>query len=425
MRIDAFYHSIENSFNGLRLVVTAYNKREDTYFDYMRIYEDGHRECRNLYLSCCGGYSVTFPGAYARSSWGERNSIGRYIQEEWNECNYAYIGHESRANDHSEDINLILRKYPEFIYTLKKWRGKYYYLTRDLNKIFEASQIWIKHKEVEFMLGSGLDNLVFSVGFWKLTEKKRKELVKRAIQSVFFKSLTLRQLQNVVKYDMSLEEFKDYENFKRKSYGAVVSVDTYRYLQKKKLLNYDSCNMYIDYRKMAKSAGHNLKEDYWNHPKNLENAHSKVLAEVNAIEAVKEAQRLAQLRIDNPDEFCKLDKIAEKLSVFNFLIGDYEILVTSDLNEWQRQADVLHQCIIRCAYYKKVARGEEILVFIKKSGLPIATAEILSGNRIGQFYADECSGRPEGSRPSQEVRDMLNAWLLDKPDLLEYSKETV
>jgi hypothetical protein len=414
MRIDAFYHSIENSFNGLRLVITAYNKREDTYFDYMRIYEDGHRECRNLYLSCCGGYSVTFPGAYARSIYGERNN-GRYIQEEWNECNYNHVGHESRGNDHSEDINVILRKYPEFIYTLKKWRGKYYYIANDLSKIVEALRIWIKHKEVEFMLGSGLDNLVFSVGFWKLTEKKRKELVKRAIQNVFFKGLTLRQLQNIVKHDMTLEEFEDYE--KGKCYSAVMSVDTYRYLQKKKLLNYDGYNLYMDYRKMAKSAGHNLKEDYWNHPANLEKAHVKVLAEVNA-------QRIAQLRIDNPDEFCKLDKIAEKLSVFNSLIGNYEILITSDLNEWQRQADTLHQCIIRCAYYKKVARGEEILVFIKKSGLPIATAEILPGNRIGQFYANECSGRPEGSRPSQEVRDILNAWLLDKPDLLEYSKET-
>ena len=423
MRIDAFYHSIENSFNGLRLVITAYNKKVDTYFDYMRIYEDDHRECRNLYLSYCGGYSVTFPGTCARAMYGDRNN-GYYVQEEWDECNYTYVGYESRANDHSEDINIIFKTYPEFVYTLKKWRGKYYYITRDLNKIFEALQIWIKHKEVEFMLGNGLDNLVFSVGFWKLTEKKRKELVKRAIQSVFFKGLTLRQLQNVVKYDMSLEEFEDYEKFKGKCYSAVMSVDTYRYLQKKKLLNYDGYNMYMDYRKMAKSAGHNLKEDYWNRPANLEKAHAKVLAEANAIEAVKEAQRLAQLRIDNPGEFGNFDKITEKLSVFNSLIGNYEILITSDLNEWQRQADTLHQCIIRCAYYKKVARGEEILVFIKKSGLPIATAEILPGNRIGQFYANECSGRPEGSRPSQEVRGILNAWLLDKPDLLEYSKET-
>lgn len=423
MRVDAFYHSIENSFNGLRLVVTAYNKKIDAYFDYMRIYEDGHRECRNLYLSYYGGYSVTFPGACARSCWGERNN-GHYVQEEWTECNYSYVGYESRHNDHSEDINAILREYPEFAYTLKKWRGKYYCLTKDLNRIFEALQIWIRHREVEFMLGNGLDNLVFSVGFWKLTEEKRKELVKRAVQSEFLKRLTLRQLQNIVKYDMSLEEFEDYEKFKNKCNPAVMSVDSYRYLQKKKLLNYDGYNLYRDYRKMAKSAGHNLKEDYWNHPANLEQAHSKVLAENNALEAVKEAQRLTQLRIDNPGEFGNLDKIAKKLSVFNSLIGNYEILITSDLSEWQRQADALHQCIIRCAYYKRVARGEEILVFIRKTGLPIATAEILSGNRIGQFYADECSGRPEGSRPSQEVKDILNAWLLDKPDLLEYSKET-
>ena len=39
MRVDSYYHSIENYFGELRLVSTAYNKKVDTYLDYMRTYE--------------------------------------------------------------------------------------------------------------------------------------------------------------------------------------------------------------------------------------------------------------------------------------------------------------------------------------------------------------------------------------------------
>ena len=61
MRIDSYSYHIENYFGELRLVVTAYNEKEDTHLDYMRIYESGRTECRNLYRSCYSGYSITFP----------------------------------------------------------------------------------------------------------------------------------------------------------------------------------------------------------------------------------------------------------------------------------------------------------------------------------------------------------------------------
>ena len=44
-------------------------------------------------------------------------------------------------------------------------------------------------------------------------------------------------------------------------------------------------------------------------------------------------------------------------------------------------------------------------------------------NRIGQFYADEQSGTPEGSKPSKEVQNIFTTWLSDKPDLLKHVKK--
>ena len=95
------------------------------------------------------------------------------------------------------------------------------------------------------------------------------------------------------------------------------------------------------------------------------------------------------------------------------------------MQEWVKQAKALHQCIVRCSYYKKMANQEEILVFIQKDGIPVATAELFAKNRIGQFYADEHSGTPEGSKPSEEVQHVFTTWLRDKPDLLKHVKKHV
>ena len=177
MRIDSYSHHIENYFGELRLVVTAYNKRLDQYFDFFRVYESGKKECRNLYLSCYGGYSITYPGAYARSDYGDRRGE-YYTEEEWGECNINHVGWEQRVTDHSGDIHQILKKYPDFMYTLKKWRGERYYITCNLPKIFAALQVWKEHPEAEYLFALHCDNIAFSKTFWKLSEKKRREISK-------------------------------------------------------------------------------------------------------------------------------------------------------------------------------------------------------------------------------------------------------
>lgn len=60
-----------------------------------------------------------------------------------------------------------------------------------------------------------------------------------------------------------------------------------------------------------------------------------------------------------------------------------------------------------------------------KDEIPVATAELFAKNRIGQFYADEHSGTPEGSKPSEEVQHVFTTWLRDKPDLLKHVKKHV
>ena len=425
MRIDSYSHYIENYFGELRLVVTAYNEKVDTYLDYMRTYESGRTECRNLYRSCYGGYSITFPGAYARSDYGDRRD-GRYIVEEWNDCNCNYVGREQRATDHSGDMHQILKKYPDFVYTLKKWRGERYYITCNLPKIFAALQVWKEHPESEYLFALHCDNIAFSKSFWKLSEKKRREISKWILQNKENAAgYTLRQVQNIIKYKMTMDEFNDYEAFKSSCYTAAMAVPVYRYFKRKGYAGHSMWSLYCDYRKMAKAAGHNIRQEYWAFPSDLEKAHAKVLRECNAIEEARKAEERKRLAEQEKAVFENLKKICEVLRSFGGVYGGYEIIFTDNMQEWEKQAKALHQCIVRCSYYKKMANQEEILVFIQKDGIPVATAELFTENRIGQFYADEQSGTPEGSKPSKEVQNIFTTWLSDKPDLLKHVKKHV
>ena len=423
MRIDSYSHAIENYFGELRLVVTAYNKRLDQYFDFFRVYESGKKECRNLYLSCYGGYSITYPGAYARSEYGDRRGK-YYTEEEWGECNINHVGWEQRVTDHSGDIHQILKKYPDFVYTLKKWRGERYYITCNLPKIFAALQVWKEHPEAEYLFALHCDNIAFSKSFWKLSEKKRREISKWILQHNAG-GYTLRQIQNIIKYKMTMNEFRDYENFKDECYTAAMGVPVYRYFKRKGYAGHSMWATYCDYRKMAKSAGHNIRQEYWAFPSDLEKAHAKVLRECDAIAEARKIAEKKRLAALEKNMFENLKKVCEVLQSFGGVYGGYEIIFTDNMQEWEKQAKALHQCIVRCSYYKKMANQEEILVFIQKDGVPVATAELFEKNRIGQFYADEHSGTPEGSKPSEEVQHVFTTWLRDKPDLLKHVKKHV
>ena len=425
MRIDGYSHYIENYFGELRLVVTAYNKRLDQYFDFFRVYESGKKECRNLYLSCYGGYSITYPGAYARSDYGDRRGE-YYTEEEWGECNIYHVGWEQRVTDHSGDIHQILKKYPDFVYTLKKWRGERYYITCNLPKIFAALQVWKEHPEAEYLFALHCDNIAFSKSFWKLSEKKRREISKWILQNKENAAgYTLRQVQNIIKYKMTMDEFNDYEAFKSSCYTAAMGVPVYRYFKRKGYAGHSMWATYCDYRKMAKSAGHNIRQEYWSFPSDLNKAHAKVLRECNAIAEARKIAEKKRLAAIEKNMFENLKKACEVLQSFGGVYGGYEIIFTDNMQEWEKQAKALHQCIVQCSYYKKMANQEEILVFIQKDGVPVATAELFAKNRIGQFYADEYSGTPEGSKPSKEVQNIFTTWLSDKPDLLQHVKKHV
>ena len=86
--------------------------------------------------------------------------------------------------------------------------------------------------------------------------------------------------------------------------------------------------------------------------------------------------------------------------------------VPQDTDIVDRHAKALHQCLVYADYIGKMARQKCLLVFIADSaGKPVATAEILPGGKLGQFYADELGRNYNKMKPSADAENALSKWL--------------
>ena len=96
-------------------------------------------------------------------------------------------------------------------------------------------------------------------------------------------------------------------------------------------------NLYEDYKGLLKQTEHNIKEPYWKYPKDLRGFHNKVLEEVNLIKRNKEKAK-----------FEGLTKALKRYIKFNQTVDGYAIFFSTQQDEWYKQAEKLHQCIVRC-----------------------------------------------------------------------------
>ena len=110
-----------------------------------------------------------------------------------------------------------------------------------------------------------------------------------------------------------------------------------------------------------------------------------------------------------------IKKIEKKYGFKDTEIDGYHIFVSASLDVWEKQADCLHQCILKAGYRDKMFNQKSVIVFIQKNGTPQATAEISNdGKKIIQFYADEFDRN--NCLPSEEIKAAFQKWLnLKKP----------
>lgn len=381
----------------LKRIVTAVcnTKTFHKAFDVFKQDETGKCEGRNIYYNTYCGYMVAFPGDKNNSYYFGR--VGDlYETEPWGDT--KKLPFHSCLLD-SQEKDLIIGVYPEFKYTLEKAGS----LTKE--ETIEALVIWKDHKEVELLLAAGLKNLVYNRLFFKLTPEKTKQVITWcAKHKDVAKNYSLKEILFIIANDLTLEEFKSFKEFKSHCYTGSLSYKDYLYLKNLTGSAMNNLRFYRDYKLLCRQAGHNFKDKYWREPKDLLQAHAKVLAEVDKIKKTEE-----QIRLDKQQEL--YFKAVKKFQQSAKEIDGYTIYVPDSLSDWSLQAETLHQCILRCGYQDRVINKKELLVFIRKGRKPIATAQIfLKSLQLGQFYSDE---RAKNIYPSKKVRDVFNLWFAE------------
>ena len=386
----------------------------------------GEAFSQNLYTSMWGSYAVAFPGLPInpnRNSYWYSEAIA---EEEGFSADRArrLIGDSDPITQAEKDM--ICDLYPDFIYMFQKWNFK------SKREVMDKLIIWLEHKELEFVLQAGFEYVGMNKNFWRLTEENRRATCLFMRQNPQFKNLTLQELRQAMKAD-SPKEYGEYlmavpsyhRSTNNRAWYPAISYQDYKYLLKvqkktkkpKGLTNSmwfnELMGEYQDYMHMLYRSEHDSKDEYWLYPSDLHAFHEKLVEEERL---KREAEELAE-KLRREEEMRKkqalLKAISKKYKGLDKIVDGYSIFITSDFEEWKRQAEKLHQCIVAAGYYQKMADQKSTIVFIQKDGEPMATAEISQAGKILQFYANELDRND--CKPSEEIQTAFNKWLDNIP----------
>lgn len=404
------------------------DKRHGNEFYSVDVYkesDDGEAWSQNLYTSMWGSYAVAFPGLPRndnKNSWYYDSSIA---EEEgfYSIDGLRKVGWSDDVTP--EELELVCSFYPDFIYVCKKYSFK------DKRDLMEKLRAWIPHHEVELILAAGFEKVAVSKSFWRLTEKNRKAVCIFIRKNPQFKDLSLREIREAMKadspvdYAQYLNDIPSYHRSKNsRAWYPCISYEDYKYLKKqyKKFKSsyndYDHAfnqlmNIYNDYIRMLFRSEHDHTDLYWRYPSDIAEFHNR-LEEEERVKA--EAERLAREKEEakkNAIRTKALKQIEKKFQEFNGNVDGYSLFVTSNYDEWKKQAEALEQCICAAGYYQGMADGRYTLVFIQKDGIPQATAQIMPDGKVNQFYADERDRK--NCLPSPEIKAAFNKWFETVP----------
>lgn len=356
-----------------------------------REFEDGKKQVRKLCYVPISGYMIDDrePSTWCKPvlecralSRGE-NVYGSYLTD--------------------SEVETIINVHPEFRYTLKKAGNV------NCAKAMLLLQQWLKDRKVELLVGAHYDRLALNRSFIRYGKDRRMAILKFVRENAGSENWPITK----IKFVMNGHTEKEYDEWKsfKDNYGKPFSYESYKYLISRKIKKCD-LGLYRDYIAMVKECGHNLKDKYWYAPKNLKKAHDKVMKEV---ELVREAKRKLMVEKACQEEEKKKIVFHRFGMKFNDLVvkqGCLMAYVPDDTENVSRHAKVLHQCLVTADYIGKMAKQKIVLVFIVgKNGNPVATAEILPGGKIGQFYGNELHHDSSKMKPGPDAVKLLDKWL--------------
>ncbi len=389
----------------VRIVKAVYDRANRPYseIDVYKETEDGEFFVRNLYTSMYAGYCVAFPG-YKRNE-----SRGWYYDptiveepDEWKQIDkplhLTVFDYVSPA-----DKNLVVLYHYDFKYLMNK------YELRLKAELMEKLRMWKKHPEIELMLAAGFERLAMNGNLYRMKKENRKKIMNFCRNNPDCNDFTLLEIQQCIKAS-NLEDMKNYiKHFSKWERENDYTMEDFKYMAKKKLLNGAGKNLYYDYKRLLRNSPHDEDSDYWKYPANLEKRHAKLVAEEQRRRELEDKKKREKEAKKYSLKTCNFQKVVKRYQKYNAEVDGYQIYFSNDYNDWCKQADTLHQCIVAAKYMDSVANKRCLIAFIRKDGEPIATAEIKPGKELGQFYANELDR--DNCLPTEEVRAVFSKWL--------------
>ena len=375
-------------------IIPGLKKGEQTNFDCYKQYETSPDVCRNLYRNYHNYLMVEFPKETVYNYRTKRHVKRGY--DEWDEvtCN---VNIDTTFYPTEREKKIICDKYPAFRYVLNKWSG-----TR--SQTMAVLKVWKEHPEIELPLSLGYYDVCFSKSFYTMKKEDLKKCYKYMNKNREL-NLSISDLKILIKHG---EEVADMYFRAKEIMEHRVKMCELKWIlnQYDKYYKDDSYALRTDmneYKELCKYFNKDMKDEYWSHPKNLKERVSELRVQRENIRKLEEAAELKK-------KMTRYKRVIKQFDGWDKVINGYSIIIPKTVEQWQKQASVLHQCIIRMNYMDHVNKNY-VLFFILKDDTPIATCEVtnLLEKKIGQFYGDEFDR--SNCLPTPEVRNAMLKYL--------------
>lgn len=393
-----------------KLVLILKNYWKDEELDIVKLYQDGKMLGRNITCSDIAGWVYWSP---KDKYYSEPYGVDDWWEITTNSCSLLYYGKSTTL--YTEQAKLFENS--EFKYTFKALTTNYNPSDYGTMLVYQK---WLEHGNlVELLIKAKQLDLALSKAIYN-KPKKYLAFLRKATKS--YGSIT------ELEADMKGVDACTYKYCKR-------NLELTKYLTKQGQFYH----FYADYIKMCKKLNKNLNDEYWKYPSDLRERHDIVLEQYNEVlRAEREVHQqryleyqqryLEQQRINTEKEKEKALSIQNKMSslIINQMmktINGYQIYISNSVQDMIDQAKELHQCIIACGYYERVADGKELLLFVKKDGVRLATCEMFYDKRVGQFYGDERDR--DNCLPSDEIKNAMNEYIALLPNNLKKALATI
>ena len=164
-------------------------------------------------------------------------------------------------------------------------------------------------------------------------------------------------------------------------------------------INYASYN---DYLKAIKYLCLDLKDTKNVFPKDFARMHELRTNEYASAEA--KVNKAARKKLDK--DFRKAADEAKPIA--EYANGEYVVVIPQQIRELIREGELLHHCVGRMGYDKKMAEGKSLIAFVRKAseiGRPFVTVEFdLKALGVRQAYGDH------DSKPPADVQAFVESW---------------